>query len=110
MDIARLTFAQGGRVLIACDDVLLDKKIPVPHRIYVWDTADGSLAHQIKVPAGLPKNIDVSPNGRHLVAALEDQGGIRLSGWRLDGQETVRKRMAHRQPLSRAERLDNPRS
>ena len=43
---------QGGRVLIACDDILLDKTIPVPHRIYFWDTADGLLAHQIEVPAG----------------------------------------------------------
>jgi WD40 repeat protein len=87
MNIPRLTFTQGGRVLIACDDVLLDKKIPVLHRIYLWDTADGSLAHQIEVPAGLPKNIEVSPNGRHLVAALEESTGIKLNGWRLDGQE-----------------------
>ena len=89
MDIPRLAFAQGGRVLIACDDVLLDKKVPVPHRIYIWDTADGSLAHQLEIPAGLPKNFEVSPNGRHLVAALDDMGGIKLNGWRLDGKETV---------------------
>ena len=91
MDITRLAFTQGGRVLVACDDILLDKKIPVRHRIYFWDTADGSLAHQIEVPAGLPKNCEVSPNGRHLVAALEDSEGIKLSGWRLDGQEPVKE-------------------
>lgn len=91
MDVPRLAFTQGGRVLIACDDILLDKKIPVTHRIYFWDTADGTLAHQIEVPAGLPKNIEVSPNGRHLVAALEDKDGIKLSGWRLDGQEPVKE-------------------
>lgn len=91
MDVPRLMFAQGGRVLIACDDILLDKKIPVTHRIYFWDTADGSLAHQIEVPAGLPKNIEVSPNGRHLVAAIDDKGGIKLHGWRLDGRESVKE-------------------
>jgi WD40 repeat protein len=91
MDITRLAFTQGGRVLVACDDILLDKRIPVTHRIYFWDTADGTLAHQIEVPAGLPKNIEVSPNGRHLVAALEDKDGIKLSGWRLDGRETVKE-------------------
>jgi beta-lactamase regulating signal transducer with metallopeptidase domain/WD40 repeat protein len=91
MDIARLAFTQGGRVLVACDDILLDKKIPVPHRIYFWDTADGSLAHEIEVPAGLPKNCEVSPNGRHLVVALEDSDGIKLSGWRLDGREPVKE-------------------
>jgi WD40 repeat protein len=91
MDIARLTFTQGGRVLVACDDIVLDRTIPVPHRIYLWDTADGSLAHQIDVPAGLPKSCEVSPNGRHLVVALEDSDGIKLSGWRLDGRESVKE-------------------
>lgn len=91
MDIARLAFTQGGRVLVACDDILLDKKIPISHRIYLWDTADGSLAHQIEVPAGVPKNSEVSPNGRHLVVALEGSDGIKLSGWRLDGREPVKE-------------------
>ncbi len=91
MDIARLAFTQGGRVLVACNDILLDKKIPVPHRIYLWDTADGSRAHQIEVPAGLPKNCEVSANGRHLVVTLEDSDGIKLSGWRLDGREPVKE-------------------
>ena len=50
-------------MLVACDDILLDKKIPVPHRIYFWDTADGSLAHQIEVPAGLPKTVKSRPTG-----------------------------------------------
>jgi beta-lactamase regulating signal transducer with metallopeptidase domain/WD40 repeat protein len=91
MDIARLVFTQGGRVLVACDDILVDNAVPVPHRIYLWDTADGSLAHQIEVPAGLPKNCEVSPNGRHLIVALEDVGGIRLTGWRLDGRDPVKE-------------------
>ncbi len=91
MDIARLTFSQGGRVLVACDDIALDKQIPVPHRIYLWDTATGSLARQIEVPAGLPKNCEISPNGRHLVVAIEDSDGIKLSGWRLDGRERVKE-------------------
>jgi WD40 repeat protein len=91
MDIARLAFTQGGRVLVACDDILLDEKIPVPRRIYLWDTADGSLAHQIEVPGGVPKNCEVSPNGRHLVVAFEGSDGIKLSGWRLDGRERVKE-------------------
>jgi beta-lactamase regulating signal transducer with metallopeptidase domain/WD40 repeat protein len=91
MGIPRLTFTQGGRVLVACDDIVLNKKIPAPHRIYLWDAADGSLAHQIEVPSGLPKNCEVSPNGRHLVVAVEDKDGIKLSGWRLDGREPVKE-------------------
>lgn len=87
MGIARLAFTQGGRVLVACDDIKMDKKIPAPHRIYFWDIADGSLAHQIEVPAGLPKGFEVSPNGRHLVVTLEDKGDITLRDWRLDGRE-----------------------
>jgi beta-lactamase regulating signal transducer with metallopeptidase domain/WD40 repeat protein len=87
MDIAQLTFTQGGRVLVACDDISLDKKMLLPHRIYIWDTVDGSLAHQIEVPAGLPKSCEVSPNGRHLVVAIEDSEGMKLRGWRLDGRE-----------------------
>jgi hypothetical protein len=78
-------------VLVTCDDIFLDKNIPVPHRIFFWDNADCSLAHQIEVPAGLPKNCEVSPNGRHLVVALEDSCGIKLSGWRLDGRGPVKE-------------------
>jgi hypothetical protein len=63
----------------------------VPHRIYLWDTADGSLAHQIEIPAGLPKTCGVSPNGRHLVVAIEESDGIKLSGWRLDGREPAKE-------------------
>lgn len=76
-------------MLVACDDVLLEHVIPVQHRIYFWDAAGGSLAHQIEISAGVPKNCEVSPNGRHLVVALEDNYSIKLGGWRLDGRETL---------------------
>jgi RNA polymerase sigma factor (sigma-70 family) len=90
MNVPRLAYTQGGRVLIACDNITLVKEITVPHRIHFWDAATGTVAHQIALPAGLPYGIDVSPNGRYL-AAMFDEGdsGIKLSVWRLDGQMPV---------------------
>ncbi len=85
MNVPRMAWSQGGRVLIACDNITLAKEIAVPHRINLWDMADGSLAHQLIIPKGLPRTIDVSPNGRHLVTMLEDNDGVMLSVWRLDG-------------------------
>lgn len=86
MDVPHLAFAQGGRVLIGCDRVQLSKEIPVPHRIYLWDLADGSLAQRLTIPSGFPRTFDVSPNGRYLIAMVEDNGNVKLSAWRLDGK------------------------
>jgi WD40 repeat protein len=92
MNVPRMVYTQGGRVLIACDNITATKKIAVPHRINLWDTATGSLAHQIALSAGLPSNLDVSPNGRHLIATLDDGGtGMKLSVWRLDGKSPVKE-------------------
>jgi hypothetical protein len=88
MNVPRMAYSQGGRVPIACDNITIAKEIAVPHRINLWDTADGSLAHQLTIPAGLPQTFDVSPNGLFLVATLEDSDGMKLSGWRLDGQNS----------------------
>src|SRR5262249_49537880 len=83
-------YTQGGRVLIACDNITLAKEVAVPHRINLWDTATGSIAHQIALPSGLPYSIDVSPNGLYLAAMLDDgDSGMKLSMWRLDGQKPV---------------------
>ncbi len=88
MNVPRLAYTQGGRVLIACDNIPSAKGSAVPHRINLWDTASGSIAHQIAVPAGLPSGIDVSPNGRYLAAMLDEgDAGLKLSVWRLDGQK-----------------------
>src|SRR5262249_21364595 len=62
MNVPRMAFTQGGRVLITCDNIPATKDNAVPHRITLWDTANGSIAHQIALPAGLPSSIDVSPN------------------------------------------------
>jgi WD40 repeat protein len=88
MNVPRMVYTQGGRVLIACDNIPSGKESAVPHRINLWDTQTGSIAHQIALPAGLPSSIDVSPNGRYL-AALLDEGasGRKLSVWRLDGEK-----------------------
>jgi beta-lactamase regulating signal transducer with metallopeptidase domain/WD40 repeat protein len=91
MHVPSMAYAQSGRVLIACDKSVYAKDIAVPHRIHLWDLADGSLAHQLAVPEGLPQTFDVSPNGRFLVAMLEDSEGMKLSGWRLDGQDSARE-------------------
>jgi RNA polymerase sigma factor (sigma-70 family) len=90
MNVPRMAYAQGGRVLIACDNITPAKGVAVPHRITLWDTASGSIAHQIALPAGLPSGIDVSPNGRYLAAMLDDgDAGLKLSVWRLDGEKPV---------------------
>jgi WD40 repeat protein len=90
MNVPRIAYTQGGRVLIACDNITLAKEVAVPHRITLWDTASGSIAHQIALPAGLPSGIDVSPNGLYLAAMLDDgDAGLKLSVWRLDGKKPV---------------------
>jgi WD40 repeat protein len=87
MNVPRMAFVQGGRVLIGCDHILLSKEIPVPHRINLWDTVTGAVAHQLAIPSGMPLSLDVSPNGRYLAAMIEDgQAGLKLSVWRLDGE------------------------
>jgi WD40 repeat protein len=90
MNVSGMAYTQGGRVLIACDNITYVKAVAVPHRINLWDTASGSLAHQVALPAGLPYSIDVTPNGRYLAAVLDDgESGLKLSVWRLDGEEPM---------------------
>jgi WD40 repeat protein len=91
MNVPRMAYSQGGRVLIACDNNTFGQETAVPHRIRLWDMADGSLAHQLPMPAGLAQTLDVSPNGRSLVAMLEDTDGVKLSVWRLDGENIVKQ-------------------
>jgi WD40 repeat protein len=89
MFVPRMVYAQGGRVLFACDNNTLRNWPERVHRINLWDTADGSLAHQLPVSEGIPHAIDVSPNGGYLIALLEDSDGVKLSVWRLDGEDPV---------------------
>ena len=90
MNVPRMAYTQGGRVLIACDNLPAGKETAVPHRIHLWDTASGSIAHPIALPAGLPSSIDVSPDGRYMAAMLDGgETGMKLSVWRLDGQKPV---------------------
>lgn len=89
LSVPHLSFTQGGRVLIACDNTVSGEqsqnKLSRP-RIFLWDTADGSLAHAIDVP-GLPQSFDVSPNELYLVSRVVGSGGSKLIGWRLDGKQ-----------------------
>jgi beta-lactamase regulating signal transducer with metallopeptidase domain/WD40 repeat protein len=91
ISVPQLTFAQGGRVLIACDrqqfkDPSIDgKKLP---RIFLWDTLDGSLAHEI-ITAGPVPEFQLSPNERYLVAHVNGPRLTTLDGWRLDGESVV---------------------
>jgi RNA polymerase sigma factor (sigma-70 family) len=90
MNVARMAYVQGGRVLIACDNISDGKAGAVSHRITLWDTASGAIAHQIALPSGLPTSIDVSANGLYLGAVLDDgDAGMKLSVWRLDGEKPV---------------------
>jgi len=91
INVPRIAYSQGGRVLIACDNITFANEIVVPHRINLWDMADGSLARQLTIPAGLPQTLDVSPNGRYLVATVEDGDGVKLSVWRLDGKNPAKE-------------------
>jgi WD40 repeat protein len=91
MNVSQMVYAQGGRVLIACDQFTGEQANTEPSRINLWDTADGSLAHQLTVPAGLPQTVEVSPNGRYLVATLKNSDGVKLSAWRLDGKKPVKE-------------------
>lgn len=92
MNIRRLAYTQGGRVLIACDNITAAKDAAVPHRINIWDTASGSIAHQIALPTGLLTSIDVTPNGRYLAAMLDEgDSGMKLNVWRLDGEKPVKE-------------------
>jgi WD40 repeat protein len=86
MNIPTLAYAQGGRVLIACDNIPLPKKTDAPHRIHLWDLEDGSLAQELALPTGLPQSFDISPNGRYLVTMLEENNQHTLSVWRLNGE------------------------
>jgi RNA polymerase sigma factor (sigma-70 family) len=91
MNVPRLAYTQGGRVLIGCDNSPKAKDVDVPHRITFWDTATGSVAHEIALPASLPTGIDISPNGRYLAAVVEGgDAGTSLNVWRLDGQMPVK--------------------
>jgi RNA polymerase sigma factor (sigma-70 family) len=88
MNVPRMVYTQGGRVLIACDSIPGAKAAAVRHRIHLWDTARGSIAHQIALPAGLPRSIDVTPNGLYLAAMIDDgDAGMIFSVWRLDGEK-----------------------
>jgi hypothetical protein len=87
MNVPGMAYTQGGRVLIAFDSST-NAKPAARHRITLWDTATGSIAHQIALPAGRPSSIDVTPNGRYLAALLDDGGtGRKLCVWRLDGEK-----------------------
>jgi RNA polymerase sigma factor (sigma-70 family) len=91
MNIPRMSYTQGGRILIACDTIKEGEDGSVRPRVDLWDTANNSIAHQILLPAGSLVGIDVTPNGRYL-AAMVDGGdaGLTLSVWRLDGEMPVK--------------------
>src|SRR5262249_38011677 len=81
----------GGRVLIGCDNIQPAKGVEVSHRITLWDTATGAVAHEIALPAGLPVSIDASLSGRYLAAVVDGaKAGRVLTVWRLDGTVHVK--------------------
>jgi len=89
LSVPHLAFAQGGRMLIACDmtaDNGQEQNQLERPRIFMWDTADSSLAHSIAVP-GVPHSFDVSPNELYLVSRVVGRDGSKLMGWRLDGKQ-----------------------
>jgi RNA polymerase sigma factor (sigma-70 family) len=90
LNVPRMAYTQGGRVLITCDNAASGKEAAAPPRINLWDTATGSVAHEVALPEGKPAGIDVSPDGRYLAALLDaGDAGRKLSVWRLDGEKPV---------------------
>jgi WD40 repeat protein len=90
MNVPGMAYTQGGRVLIACDNITNGKAPAARPRIHLWDTASGSIAHQITLRAGLPGSLDVTPNGWYLAVMIDEgAGGKKLGVWRLDGQKPV---------------------
>jgi RNA polymerase sigma factor (sigma-70 family) len=90
MSVPGMATTQGGRVLIACENVTGAKEGAVKDRITLWDTAAGSVAHQIPTPDGRPCGVEVTPNGRYLVAVLDGgASGMKLGVWGLDGAKPV---------------------
>src|SRR5262249_19780630 len=91
MNVPRMAFTQGGRVLVACDNITHGKEVTAP-RITLWDTATGAVVHRITLTAMLPQDVGVSPNGRHLLAVVGDgDSGPKFMGWRLDGEVPVKE-------------------
>jgi RNA polymerase sigma factor (sigma-70 family) len=89
MSVAAMAYTQGGRVLIACDNVTSGKGGTVP-RLTLWDTATGAVAHRVALTAGLPVGMDITPNGRYLAVLLDEgRSGRKLRVWRLDGEAPV---------------------
>lgn len=95
LNVPHLTFTQGGRVLVACDNYTSEDQTDdrgTRPRILFWDAADGSLAHQLDVPGGLPQSFDISPNELYLVARVVGSEGTRFTGWRLDGKQLAQRK------------------
>ncbi len=83
MTVSRMLYAQGGRVLIATDTSVHAKDVEVPSRVNLWDTETGQIAHRIAIASGIPQAIDIAPNGRYLLATIEDGDDIKLSAWEI---------------------------
>ncbi len=83
LDVPRMAFAQGGRLLIAANAIQTSNA--VPHRIHFWDTLTGGVAHEIAIPNGFPRHLDLTPSGRTLIAAIERDAGVTLMAWEIDG-------------------------
>ncbi len=81
--VASLAYSPDGRRLAAGTGEFLhlewagDKKLPVPGRVQVWDTATGKERFALDGPAEQVSSVAYSPDGRY-VAAGDVAGGVRL--------------------------------
>ena len=88
MNVPRMAYSQGGGCSSRATTTRLERDgRAAPHQSL--GHGERFPAHQLPITAGLPQTLDVSPNGRYLVAMLEDSDGVKLSGWRLDGEDPV---------------------
>lgn len=77
-----LTFTSDGLTLIACNSVTVNEnKLKIPHRLHFWEVATGKLIRQLAMPIYRPRYLDLSPDGRYLVAYLESNADTVLAAW-----------------------------
>jgi hypothetical protein len=84
LGVEALTFADGGRTLIAGNANLPPDKPEVRHRIHFWDVKTGKLTREIALNRGQPRALDVSPDGKSLAVVLIDGDETILAVWDLD--------------------------
>jgi WD40 repeat protein len=78
--VSALAFSPDGRVLASCQGCIQNESEwrPELFAVSLWDTATGTVTASVKGPTGVVQSIFFLPSGKHIVAALEDNGAMTL--------------------------------